>query len=149
MTKQPGNQDAGGTADVLPIWIDREVLTELYELERSGDPGLVQSLLDGFRETGPTELALIRDAVAQGNAGELQRVAHRFKGTAANLGARVVAERCLALERLGRMGTVEGGNDLADELTKEYNHTISVLLELEKSSPWNRESPKPNPEALS
>src|SRR5262245_47422595 len=124
-----------------PDLLDLDVLAELTALEQPDEPGLVQGLIDGFVTTGPAELERIRDALAQGDAGLLSRPAHRFRGTAANLGARVVAERCLALERLGRAGTVEGGTTLAEELAAKFTQTVSVLRKLQEDGPWNRTSP--------
>jgi HPt (histidine-containing phosphotransfer) domain-containing protein len=140
---------ASGEPLSSPDWIDRQVLAELYELEQSGEPGLVRSLIEGFRISGTAEIALIHAALDQSDARALQRVAHRFKGTAAIIGANFVAQHCLALERLGRQGTVEGGKRLVEELTKEYNKANSALLELEENGPWNRELSKPSHEALS
>jgi HPt (histidine-containing phosphotransfer) domain-containing protein len=151
MIQQPGDDAAEAGPDVVPfpVVLDLEILAELAELDQGGEPGLLQSLLDGFRQTGPVELARIRDAVAHEDAGLLWRTAHRFKGTAGNLGARAVAECCHALEVLGRSRTVEGGNGLADKLEAEYNQAIALLFELETKGSWTRKSPMPPPEAPS
>jgi HPt (histidine-containing phosphotransfer) domain-containing protein len=139
---QPGDEAA-------PVLLDREVLAELQALEQPDEPGLVQGLVDGFVATGPVELAQIRDALTRNDAAQLSRTAHRFRGTATNLGAHVVAQRCLSLERLGRAGTVEGGQALADELAAEYHETVSVLRKLQEDGPWNRSSPPSTSEAPS
>jgi HPt (histidine-containing phosphotransfer) domain-containing protein len=141
MTHQ-GDEAAG-------VLLDLDVLAELKALEQSGEPGLVRGLIDGFVATGPAELAQIRDALAQKDATLLSRTAHRFRGTAINLGAQVVAQRCLSLERLGRTGTIEGGQALADELAALYNQTISALRTLQEDGPWNHTSPPSTSEAPS
>src|SRR5262249_11053186 len=129
--------------------LDLDVLAELLTLEQSGESGIVQGLIDGFVRTGPAELDRIRDALSQNDSGLLSRTAHRFRGTAINLGARVVAERCLPLEGLGRAGTVQGAQALGDELASEYNETVSVLRKLKEAGPWNRPPPPSTSEAPS
>ncbi|GAB3440501.1 hypothetical protein GCM10027517_15040 [Phycicoccus ginsengisoli] len=98
-------------ADVL----DRTRLGELLELDPD-DPSLLLRMLDRFDQSTADTLQALRSAHAEQDAQAQGRAAHRLKGTASNLGATALAERCLAVELLGEDG------DLADE---------SLLVDLE------------------
>jgi HPt (histidine-containing phosphotransfer) domain-containing protein len=119
----------GEGADEAPALLDLAVLAELRELEEGGEVGMVQSFIDGFAYAVPQHLVLLREAAAAGSPEQLRQHAHRLKGTAANVGARGVAERCDALERLGRSGSVHGSEPLIDEVGRVFHQTMSLFAE--------------------
>ena len=57
---------------------------------------------------------------AKGNAAQLERAAHSFLGSCANLGCRRMADLCARLEVLGRSGSTEGAPELVRALEEEY-----------------------------
>jgi len=61
----------------------------------------------------------------------VERAAHSFRGSCANLGARRMAEICARLEDLGRTGSTEGSRELVRALETEYEG-VRVALEAEK-----------------
>ncbi|MCE9566248.1 MAG: response regulator [Planctomycetes bacterium] len=120
-------------ADQYPL-MDEVTLADLRDLDE-GEPGLLQSFVDGFRKAVDEHLPLIRKAIADGNAEELWHLAHRLRGTAANVGAGGVAERCAALEKLGRAGELARASGFVEELETRFHRTIIVFAELGVSKP--------------
>jgi signal transduction histidine kinase/DNA-binding response OmpR family regulator/HPt (histidine-containing phosphotransfer) domain-containing protein len=108
--------------------LDEDILADLEDLD-AGEPGVLQSFLDGFRKASQEEVALIHQAVAAGDGEQLRKIAHRLKGTAANVGACGVADQCLALEKLGRSGTLAGAAPLVRELEQRCERTNALFLE--------------------
>jgi CheY-like chemotaxis protein len=106
--------------------IDEAVLADLRDLA-ADDPGLLGSFIDGFRQAVPEHVALMRDALAAGDGEQLRKVAHRLKGTAANVGACGVAAGCLELEKLGRSAVLTNGIALVCELERRYHRTAALF----------------------
>jgi HPt (histidine-containing phosphotransfer) domain-containing protein len=69
-----------------------------------GDTDLLKELLGLFFAECPQRLAQIRDAIAKGDAENLQRAAHTLKGSVGNFAARAAFEAAERLELLGRAG---------------------------------------------
>jgi HPt (histidine-containing phosphotransfer) domain-containing protein len=59
----------------------------------------------------------------------LRKVAHRLKGTAANVGACGVAQQCRVLEELARLGTLADGASLVGELELRFERTVTLFIE--------------------
>ncbi len=109
--------------------IDEVTLADLRDLDE-GEPGLMQSFIDGFREAVIAHLTLLRQAISDGDGEEVRQLAHRLRGTAANVGAAGVSERCAALERLGRSGDLAGATDMIEELESRFHRTLAVFAEM-------------------
>jgi CheY-like chemotaxis protein/HPt (histidine-containing phosphotransfer) domain-containing protein len=74
-------------------------------------------------------LASLREAVARGEAEELQRAAHTLKSSSASLGAMVLSTLCRELEAMGRAGTLEGAAEKVSQVEAEYQRVKAVLEE--------------------
>ncbi|MBR0568747.1 response regulator [Azoarcus sp. L1K30] len=91
-------------------------------LARAGDKrGLYVQLLCEFREDHADSVRRIRNAFLQGQPDEALRIAHNLKGTAGNLGARVLERSVLALERAVR-------GDLAADAALDVVETALMQL---------------------
>ena len=85
-----------------------EVLDLAALLERCcGKQALAHRLLSRFAETVQHELEALRHAVDERNPGAASEVAHRLKGTAANLGLDALRSAAAELEAAGRRGEVD------------------------------------------
>lgn len=71
-----------------PPAIDRSVLGEWL----AGDNAAINELLAVFRDSVCAEMALMRDALALGDLNDYASAAHRLRGAALSMGARVLAE---------------------------------------------------------
>ena len=88
-------------------------------MQEEGQPDFVQEMIGLYLAETPPLLAAIQEAIAQGDAGGLQQAAHTLKSSSRNLGALPVAALSLALELLGRSGTVAGAAVLLAELQRQ------------------------------
>jgi len=95
--------------------LDPTRLEELAEMGAAAFP-LIQRAIDNFVGSIGESLDGIRAEVAAGDAAALRTLAHRLKGSAANLGARRVAEVALGLEHLGDSHCLDGAAELVDLL---------------------------------
>ena len=74
-------------------------------LERmGGDAGLARQVLEVFLEDFPVQLELIRAALARTDAAEVDRLAHRLRGSAANLGLSELQKVIARLEESAKSG---------------------------------------------
>ena len=94
-----------------------------------GDGTLLVELIDTFNRIAPLRLAALSKASAQASAVTLERTAHSFLGSCANLGARFMADICARLELMGRAGSTTGARELIQSLEEEYEVVQEALLD--------------------
>lgn len=88
-------------------------------LNRSmGDVDFLKMMLEELHRTVPDYAARIRDALHAKDMKTLGSDAHQFKGAAANLGAKAMAQAALQLEQMGKSGTAENAVEALDKLEK-------------------------------
>jgi HPt (histidine-containing phosphotransfer) domain-containing protein len=87
--------------DVAPI--DEEELRMIM----NGDGRLTREILDGFRASGGREIASLERALADANAPEIRRIAHRLKGQARLVAAAGLAGACERIEHHAIAGAVD------------------------------------------
>jgi len=92
-----------------------------------GDEALFMELAACFLRELPGQLAEVRRAVESGNAGSLERTAHRLKGSTATFGANGAYDLAQLLERQGREGKVEGSRELLARLEVELERMRRFL----------------------
>ena len=104
-----------------------EELAEFDDEERS----VTRQVVGLFTRDVPPRLAIMRDAVEDTDADSLARAAHALKGSAANVGARAMAEACGELERLARTGALPADAGLrVDQIEQLWHGTRENL------APW-------------
>lgn len=92
-----------------------------------GDGELTAVLTREYERDSDHQLATIRQAVADGDAGALGRAAHTLKGASANLGAGRLAGLCADLEARGRAGGLDDAASLIAATTTELDHVQRAL----------------------
>jgi signal transduction histidine kinase/DNA-binding response OmpR family regulator len=107
--------------------VDRTVLDGLRALESTAAPGLVEKLLDSFLEETPRQLADLRQAAQVGDAVRLTRLAHKLRGSVANLGANAMVRACTELEKLGGNGDTGVAPQLVADLERQFDLVSTVL----------------------
>ncbi len=110
--------------------LDLQVVTALRELGGEDDPDLFDDLVETFAIDSPARLDSIEDAVRAGDADALHRAAHGLKSSAANMGARELAETCRHLENLGKDGAVDGAAALVPLARDRYRDALAALERL-------------------
>jgi two-component system, sensor histidine kinase and response regulator len=127
---------------VLSRWVPVESPTAGEEAEAPVDPAMLENLraidgdgtllvelIDTFLRIAPLRVDALSKASAKGTAVALERTAHSFLGSCANLGARYMADICARLEHLGRAGSTTGARELIQSLEEEYGLVQEALLE--------------------
>ena len=104
--------------------------TRLEELDALGERAmlLVDRAVDNFVRGLPETVSVLREAAVRGDQDELRATAHRFRGSALNLGAARVAEVALAVE-LWEDDTLTGVLPLLDVLEHEGADATAALRE--------------------
>ena len=86
--------------------------------------GRPKPIIELFLRIGPDDLAAIRDAAT---APELQRAAHKLKGSASILGMRRLAAACREIDDLAQAVELEKARALFDGLTRDFDATCEAL----------------------
>ncbi len=81
-----------------PALLEPSQLQGLKEMEDGPEDRFVAEVVELFLEDGPVRLEALRSALEEGVGESLARAAHTLKGTAANLGAQRLRQRCEELE---------------------------------------------------
>lgn len=80
--------------------LDTELLRSWQALSQQADDDFLQEVLSIFLETTPATVTDMVREVKTGNLETLGRLAHKLRGSAANLGAVRLAELCGEIETL-------------------------------------------------
>jgi len=100
-----------------------EMLKEVMEDE-------FQLLIDTFVQDSTDRLVTLREALASGDADEVRRAAHSFKGSSSNIGAGPLSEICFALEEGGRTNQLDGLEQKLAEAEVEFEAVKVALANL-------------------
>ncbi len=82
--------------------LDASALERIRHLERHGSVGLLQRIVEAYRESAPGLVGTLREAAETADAEALQSSAHSLKSISANLGASRMASLCAGIEALAR-----------------------------------------------
>jgi len=115
--------------------LDRSVLASLRELQDDGDPDIVAEVGGLFLEHSPQKIAAILKAVENGDAKGLQTAAHSLKSSSAYVGAMRLSELSRELEMMGRSQVMDGAEEKAERLNREYKQVMMELdAEIQRSN---------------
>ncbi len=107
--------------------LDPATVEGLRELDQPGETGVFGALVEVFLSDAQIQLAALRNALASGDPAALERAAHRLRGSSASLGAAALAERCAALEALGRERVLEHSPELLHQIEHEFERAARAL----------------------
>jgi two-component system sensor histidine kinase/response regulator len=99
-----------------------------------GDVDFLQMMLAEFQRMIPDFMSRIQQAIQFNNMDSLAKDAHQFKGTAANLGAKIIAEAALELEQIGKTGNSEKSKSVYAELQEAVTVFNQNLAQIEWST---------------
>jgi HPt (histidine-containing phosphotransfer) domain-containing protein len=111
--------------------LDMQVVEELMSLSDDGDPELLLDLIKLFLDDGPDKVAAIEQGLAKGDFEMMERAAHALKGSAGNLGARLLQGICEQLQlatRQHRLGEVQ---QLTPQLQRRFTEAKGALQALQ------------------
>ena len=93
------------------------------------DPEEVFEILDLYRTEMAANLIKLDSAIACGNAGEVDLIAHNCAGTSANCGMVAVVEQLRELERMGRENELTGAASLKEQVDVDFERIKHFLEE--------------------
>ena len=99
-----------------------------------GDEEFLTELIDIYLEDAPSQLELLRDAVARADSAAASSVAHRLKGSSSNVGAESLSALCNQLERAGKQSHVDEVGRMVPQLEAEFDRVRACLVELRDRS---------------
>jgi len=109
-----------------------DVATALDRME--GDRDLFAELVRLFVEECPAAMKEIRQALGNGDAHLLDRLAHTLKGSSASLGANRVSQASLVLEMRARSAALQNAGELIDSLQAEIDLVLPELESLTRKA---------------
>ncbi len=92
-----------------------------------GDVDFLREIAGLFQEDCPKLLTQIREAVATGDARQLEHAAHTLKGSVANFGAEAARQAAFKLESMGRAGDLTAAGDACTSLESEIQRFTEAL----------------------
>jgi len=118
--------------------IDPVVIAGLRQLRMPGKPDPLVELIDLFLQEAPEQILFLETAVAQNDHTSLARTfsaASRLKGSAINLGARILAALCDEIEQTARNWSLADIPPLIDRVRKELDRVRSTLEKIKAQDP--------------
>jgi CheY-like chemotaxis protein/HPt (histidine-containing phosphotransfer) domain-containing protein len=117
--------------------LDAAQIAELCQLDPDGAAGFLAHMVADYEATAIECLPAIRAALDGGDAVALEDAAHKLKGSASQVGARLVQDAAARLVALARAGTSEGGGEVLEELEAALPRATvalhSVIGEVERA----------------
>jgi len=96
-------------------------------LREAGAEGALYSVLDTFLRHAPERLAALATAAASGTGTDLASAAHVFRGAAATIGARELAELLERIETTARAGNVDAARQTFEQMSPVAYGVIDYL----------------------
>lgn len=93
----------------------------------NGNLPLLIELAELFIVTSGLTIGELRDAIRRGDAGQVQRLAHRLKGSGSTFGADRAMQAADALERMGAARMLTGVDALYADLEREIRLLVAEL----------------------
>ena len=118
--------------------IDQCRIDQLLEIQDENNPTLLADIITLFLNDSPHHLKTISQAIAHQDAALLESSSHRFLSSIDNLGVQRMNQHCVALERLGKQGTLSGAQVHLDGLQQEFDLARAPLLQLASANPGPR-----------
>lgn len=83
----------------------------------------VRPILDAYWESNDQLTAALEKGLAAGDSGDIAATAHGLKGSSANLGAMLVADRAKEIEMAAKSGDLNAVRQLFDRLPRDIEET--------------------------
>jgi len=123
---QPHNPSRKGGKAGGPL--DRELALARVD----GDTEMLASLVEVLLSELPLMVQAVQEAMGAGNAAQLERAAHRLKGSVSIFGALEATEAALELENIGRRGDLQQAAGVWAALEKQIEGLRPALQELRR-----------------
>jgi signal transduction histidine kinase/DNA-binding LytR/AlgR family response regulator len=112
---------AAETAEELPVDMSR--VNDLTD----GNVDSLRELMDMYLQQTQKQFLQLREAIRDGNADQVRRVAHSCAGASATLGMTRLVPKLRELEKLGAAGTLTGTGEICDHAAREFERIREFL----------------------
>jgi PAS domain S-box-containing protein len=109
--------------------LNRQVLSQLRELENADDPHLVRRVLKLYLDESPKLIDKLKRAVEQNEIREIEVTAHTLKSSSANIGATALAGHCSEIHMAIRTLDIQRAGRAFAEVETAFHHVQSALAE--------------------
>jgi PAS domain S-box-containing protein len=123
------SQEAGEAKQTAQCPIDLKALDNIRALQREGAPDMVSKVIDIYLKESPKFLQTLQEALSAQDATALQKAAHSFKSSSANVGAVGLSQLCKDMEAMGRENKTDNAEPLLSEIQAEYETVQAALTE--------------------
>lgn len=106
---------------------DGSALERIRQIDADGSQGLVRIVVTRYLAEAPATIESLKEAVQGNDAPRIQKLAHGFKSTSANVGAVSLAEFCKQMEAAGRTGETAPATGLLVSIESEYARIRTTL----------------------
>lgn len=89
----------------------------------------IRPVINVYLESLPKRLQQFQDAIEQGDAESIRRVAHTLKGSSSQFGALNLADLCFNAENLARIKKIDNIEKLYEDIVEESKVVVSFLTE--------------------
>src|SRR6267378_3301178 len=127
--ERPASAPAAPAAELPPVDLEGFRTT----LREAGAEQALYSIVDTFVRQAPDRLAALAAAVAGGTGPDIAKAAHVYRGAAATIGARGLAELLERVETTARAGDVEQARETF-ELVSPVAHAVTDYLRQQRAS---------------
>lgn len=114
-------------SDSSKVIIDEDQLASLRELNEDDDDDIVTELINIFEKHSPETIDLLSEAIRADDRPQVVKLAHKLKGSCANLGAEYMRNLCQDLEENGTKMDATKMVSMIDEVKNAYSELVDVL----------------------
>jgi PAS domain S-box-containing protein len=114
----------GGRSPSPPIF-DRAGMMD----RMMGDEDLARTVVEGFLEDIPRQLAVLRKFIESGDTRDAERTAHNIKGASANVGGQILSRVALEIEKAGKAGDMYLVKAHMAELDAQFDRLKTAMTE--------------------
>jgi signal transduction histidine kinase/DNA-binding response OmpR family regulator len=104
-------------------------------LREAGAEQALYSIVDTFVRQAPDRLAALAGAIASGNSDQIVKAAHVYRGAAATIGARTLAELLARVETSARSGALEEAQAVFERVSPLAHHVTDYLRQQRAALP--------------
>ncbi len=105
------------------LHLDVQALAELEEIMEE-EFGI---LLETYLDDADSKLAILGQALTQGDAKSLREISHSLKGASSNVGAIALAQLCEGVEQLAKNNQIHEITPLLPGIQNEYQEVKNLL----------------------
>ena len=110
-----------------PVSMNTVRIAEIRSLESQGSEDLMRRMVELYRTGSARLIEEIKNALRQGDGQALAAAAHELKSSSGSVGGERLCRLCTDMERLGRLGLLDGAEGLLSLVEAEQRVVLGVL----------------------